>query len=254
MIKREFYLGREKMLSYLSEIAEKETPDKMTSIYLPPGLKDDEISRTLDTVSQDIDQEALVKIIENSREGACVFSGTSTLLVVPPFSIQEKVILQGYDMAGLVDILNSNLMIGMVLVRLGSFTLGVCQGEKILTSKVGTGLVHGRQRQGGSSSHRFEHRRDKQIETFLTRMCIHFNEHISPYIDSLDYAVYGGARTTVELFKKRCRFAERLEGKLLPPLFDMPDPRQYVLEAAIKRIWSSRVFEWTAETQLELEP
>jgi hypothetical protein len=247
MIKREFYLGREKMLSYLAEIAEKQISEEMTSIYLPPGLKDHEISRTLDTVNQDINRKELVKIIGNSNEGACVFSGIATVLVIPPFAIKEKVILQGYEMKGLVDILNSNLMIGIVLVRLGSFALGVCQGEKILTSKVGTGLVHGRQRQGGSSSHRFEHRRDKQIETFLTRMCNHFNEHISPYIDSLDYAVYGGARTTVELFKKRCRFAERLEGKLLPPLFDMPDPRQYVLEAAIKRIWSSRIIEWTAE-------
>jgi hypothetical protein len=39
-----------------------------------------------------------------------------------------------------------------------------------------------------------------------------------------------------------------LLGKLdtpgLPPLLDIPEPRQSVLEASIKRVWSSTIYEW----------
>jgi peptide subunit release factor 1 (eRF1) len=140
--------------------------------------------------------------------------------------------------------LEHDLMIALVLVRLGSYAIGVSRGEKLLTSKVGTGLVHGRHRQGGSSAHRFERHRDKQIETFLNRVCQHAREQLEPYVKSLDYIVYGGARETILLLQKYCPLLMKLETPVLPPLLDIPDPRQAVLETAIGRVWSSTVVEW----------
>lgn len=34
------------------------------------------------------------------------------------------------------------------------------------------------------------------------------------------------------------------EGEILPPLLDIPEPRQAVLEKAVRRVWSSSVIEW----------
>ena len=57
--------------------------------------------------------------------------------------------------------LHKEFILGLIIVRLGEYGVGVFQGENLLSSKVGTGLVHSRHRQGGSSSHRFERHRDK---------------------------------------------------------------------------------------------
>ena len=117
--------------------------------------------------------------------------------------------------------LEKEYVIALVLVRLGSYAVGVSSGEKLLVSKVGTGLVHGRHRQGGSSSHRFERHRDKQIETFLNRVCEHVQETIGPYVKQLDYIVYGGARDTIQLARKYCPMLQKLGTPELPALLDI---------------------------------
>jgi hypothetical protein len=110
---------------------------------------------------------------------------------------------------------------------------------------VGTGLVHARHRQGGSSAQRFRRHREKQIERFLIRVCEEVNNHITVNEGRLDYITYGGARTTVGLLKKRCPTLRRLEHRELPPLFDVADPRQAVLEAAARRVWACRILDWS---------
>ena len=129
-------------------------------------------------------------------------------------------------------------------MRLGAYAIGICDGENLVSSKVGTGLVHGRHRQGGSSAHRFERHRDKQIEYFLTRVCQHAREQLEPQAKALDYVVYGGAWTTILLLQKQCPFLGQFDEPTLPPLLDIPEPRQAVLETAVNRVWSSTVIEW----------
>jgi hypothetical protein len=141
-------------------------------------------------------------------------------------------------------LLEHDYSVAFILVRLGSYAIGVCRGEKLLSSKVGTGLVHGRHKKGGSSAHRFERHRDKQIEYFLTRVCQRSREQLEPYVKSIEYIVYGGARTTIQLLQKQCTFLGKLEIPNLPPQLDIPEPRQAVLKAAIGRVWTSAVYEW----------
>ena len=187
----------------------------------------------------------IAKIAGSSKTGAVVFrSPERTIAVLPSFPIMERQTSPFIEIQPLRSIIERDYRIALVLVRLGSYAVGVCEGEKLVSSKVGTGLVHGRHRQGGSSAHRFERHRDKQIEGFLTRVCARSREHIEPYVKSLDYVVYGGARTTIQLLRKQCLFIGRLETPALPPLYDIPEPRQAVLEDAIKRVWSSTVYEW----------
>jgi hypothetical protein len=238
-------LTRAKTLDYLKELAGV-PGGKAATFCLPPHLPPDETQGVckLGDIPPDIHPH-LVKLAAGSRTGCYVFwSAGQKCLVVPSFPTTEKQVTQSLDLAQIRSQLEKDLVIALVLVRLGSYAVGVSRGETLLTSKVGTGLVHGRHRQGGSSAHRFERHRDKQIEYFLTRVCQHTREQIEPYVKSLDYIVYGGARTTILLLRKQCPLLGNLETPELPPLLDIPEPRQAVLETAISRVWSSTVYEW----------
>ena len=240
--------NRARMLDFLEKLAVAPGED-LTTLYLPPRLPASELDNLLNEIPAQQDIPAgLSDIVNRSGIGAVVFwSALQKYLVIPPFPVSEKNIRHTLDIEPLRSVLSREYLVGLVLVRLGSYAIGVCHGEKLVSSKVGTGLVHGRHRQGGSSAHRFERHRDKQIEYFLTRVCQHAREQLEPYVKSLDYLVYGGAWTTILLLQKQCPLLGKLETPTLPPLLDIPEPRQAVLETALNRIWSSTVIEWVED-------
>lgn len=244
LVSRRFLLGRQKMLGFLDRL--EEAGDKAGSLYVPSGLPLPEVEGLLKRVpgTRPVPPE-LAEMVARSGTGAVIFWDSSQrYLICPPFPIAELYFAQGYDVAPLRALLKRDFTVALVLVRLGAYAVGVCQGERLVTSKVGTGLVHARHKQGGSSQHRFERHRDKQIESFLTRVCSHAREHLEPHARTLDYITYGGARTTILSLRKRCPFLQQFDNHILPPLLDIPDPRQAVLETAIARVWSSSVTEW----------
>ena len=167
-------------------------------------------------------------------------------MVLPPFPLREKVIFSDCSTEPLREVLANDFIIGLVLVHLGTYSVGVCKGDVLVSSKVGTGLVHGRTRKGGSSSRRFQRRRENQAREFLERVCGHVQEHLQPYEKTLDYLVYGGPHQTVLQLRKECPILKIFEPITLQTI-DVPALRQKVLEATVSRIWSSRVIEWTNE-------
>jgi hypothetical protein len=241
---KKYVLSRAKTLALLDYVAGSSDKSDLT-LYLPPHLSPPERDAYLNDIgaSPTVTIE-IEKIIDTSPNGIAVFRAEDQLrLVVPPLPIQEKVIFQSNETAPLRAMLEHEYIIGVVLVRLGSYGIGVCRGEKLVSSKVGTGLIHGRHRQGGSSSHRFERHRDKQIETFLIRVGDRIREQFEPFEKSLDYLVFGGARTTIDLCRKYCPWLKRIVRSTLPPVLDIQEPRLPILKATIGRIWSSTVYE-----------
>jgi len=245
LISRKRTFSREKMLELLVGLTAAPS-DNAQTLYLPTQLSPKVLEESINRLGESPELIAkLSKIAVRSKTGTVIFWSTrKKLLVIPPFPVLERHIVNSIAVEHLHKQLSHDYLIGMVLVRLGAYAIGVFQGEKRLSSKVGTGLVHSRHRQGGSSAHRFERHRDKQIEYFLTRVCQHVREQIEPYIKLLDYIVYGGARTTILLLQKQCPLLGNLETTALPPLLDIPEPRQTVLESAINHVWSSTVYEW----------
>src|SRR6202043_1450782 len=59
--------------------------------------------------------------------------------------------------------------VGVLLVRLGGYAVGVFAGSppRLVSSKTGSRLVHGRSAAGGWSQHRFARRRENQAATAL---------------------------------------------------------------------------------------
>src|SRR5882724_10215709 len=75
------------------------------------------------------------------------------------------------DVAGLIAAhAVTERTIGVLLVRLGGYAAGVFAGpdQRLIASKVGSRLVHGRSAAGGQSQRRFARRREKQATEALT--------------------------------------------------------------------------------------
>jgi len=234
------------MLEYLENLSAKPQGEEQFTLFIPPRLPLEKLTGMVNKVSASpaVSKE-IYDICTGSANGAVVFRDRpQTVLVVPPFPIRDSVMMSGFEPEHLKAMLSQDYVIGIVLIRLGSYGMGVCKGDKLITSKVGTGLVHSRHRQGGSSSHRFERHRDKQMEIFFNRVGGHVREQLEPYAKQMDYIIYGGAWETIQLFIKYCPFLAKLNKPVLPTLSDTPEPRQDVLQKAVGRIWSSTVYEW----------
>ena len=244
-VSRRFFLSRLKMIDFLTKL-EATNDATARSLYLPPGLSLPETEHLLEqAVSPQAIPANLAKMASASKTGASLFWGSSLkYLVLPPFPIAGKPAFQGYDVEPLRSLLKTDFRVALILVRLGAYAVGICKGENLVTSKVGTALVHARHKKGGSSQQRFQRHRGKQIESFLTRVCHHAQERFEPQARTVNYVVYGGAWTTILSLQKRCPFLGWFDDRILPPLLDIPEPRQAVLEAAVSRVWSSSIIEW----------
>lgn len=243
---RRYSLNRIKLRSFLEDLGKNEN-SPTASVYIPPGQPVAGISEILENTGINRYSDELPGIIEKSDTGGVVFAGGQKVYaVLPPFPVRNSVIFTDYTAAPLLELVDTDRKIGVVLVHLGSYAVGYCIGEEIMSSKVGAGLVHGRTKKGGSSQQRFQRRRQKQADEFLDRVCGRAVEYLSPAEKDLDYVVYGGPKQTVLQLKKRCRFLQSLEERELA-IIDVPEIRQPVLEEVLKRIWSSSIFEWREE-------
>ena len=239
-----YFLKREEMVRFLNKL---EAPDNTAkSLYIPSESLTERLSKEPDIPPQIADLAA------KSKTGVAIFWSISQgYAVVPPFPLTAAHSARGYDVKPLLALLEHDFRVGLVLVRLGSYAIGLCQGESLAASKVGTGLVHGRHKKGGSSQQRFQRHRDKQIESFLTRVCHHAREIIEPQAATVDYLAYGGAWTTILSLQKICPFLQQFDAHILPPLLDIGEPRQKILETAIGRVWSSSITEWRNERKAQ---
>jgi len=247
LISNQYYLRRDRMLEFL-DMLESTGDSAANTVYLPPGMTADTINGVLENTSGTATiPENLPDMAALSKTGGALFwGGARKCLVSPPFPLREQAVFTGFVVEPLRNLLRVDYNIGLVLVHLGAYAVGLYQGERLITSKVGTGLVHGRHKKGGSSQMRFQRRREKQADEFLDRVCRHAREHFESQAKLIDYMVYGGPRQTVMQLQKHCPFLGLFQDRVLT-ILDVPDPRREVLEKAVVRLWSSRITEWREE-------
>jgi hypothetical protein len=238
-----YRLSRPKLLQLLDEL--KASPVPMNTLCLTPGNKVLEIEGMLRTTLENEEIVDISKAIAASPTGAVLFwSEKYKYLVLPPFPMTEERAANVCEIEPLSGLLHREFTVALVLVRLGEYAIGVFKGEKLLSSKIGTGLVHARHRQGGSSSHRFERHREKQMETFFTRICVHVREQLEPYHREIEFVIYGGTKETLLDFRKQCHFLQGFDSRTLDLRLNVRVPKQATLENAITEAWSSQVYRW----------
>lgn len=119
-------------------------------------------------------------------------------------------------------------VIGVGLVRLGGYAAGIFEGKKLVASKCGSRLVHGRSAAGGSSQQRFARRRENQAKVALDAAVAAVARVLLPEVSRLDAIVLGGDRRAVETVFSDPQF-QSLRALIQQPFLDVPDPRHAVL-------------------------
>jgi Actinobacteria/chloroflexi VLRF1 release factor len=132
--------------------------------------------------------------------------------------------------------------VAVLLVRLGGYAAGVFTGPgaRLVASKVGSRLVHGRTAAGGTSQHRFARRREKQAREALEAAADCAAAVFSGYAGRLDALVLGGDKRAMSALRDDVR---------LRPYFDVavarfltvPDPRLAVLKDTPRQFRSIRI-------------
>ena len=164
--------------------------------------------------------------------------GASAEVVVPFGGLPVDSRRRPDRLAAVLDALHAHLAvprrIGIVLVRLGGYSIGVAVGGVVETSTTGARLVHGRNRKGGSSSGRFARRRDNQARVALDAAADAVARFLLPVADTLDAIVLGGDAAALDDLRADRRLAALL-ARAEPRVLDVPEPRRAVLDEAARR-------------------
>lgn len=198
----------------------------------------------------DVEPERLAKWLAGfaERHGSVAFEANLTLVRVtasdgavaecevpfPPLAIDDSAAY-----AGLVAHALTPRRIGVVLVRLGGYAVGVFEGATLVASKVGSRQVHGRSAAGGWSQQRFARRREGQVREALGDAADTVARVLLAAGD-LDAIVLGGDRRAVAAVMEDPRLA-RLQPLVQPRVIDVPDPRLRVLQDSPRLFRSVRI-------------
>lgn len=219
------------------------------TIYLnPQSLRQSQasLSKALEThireSSPTTEHYDVVRQVGESDTGVVLFWWDDrALAVVPPFPVEKETYSQRANTAPLVELLSRELLVGVVLLRLGRYAVGVFQGDRLVTSKSDSRYVKRRHRAGGSSQRRFERSRERLIRELFDKACQVTRDVFSPFENRIDYILMGGERHTLQGFTRRCTFLHRFGCVTLRRVLEVDQPGQKALEQIPYEVWKSRV-------------
>ena len=193
-----------------------------------------------------IERLAVVEALEESGSGdtgAVVFATDGRIVVVrPPIPLRNDIRAAGAHTDGLRSLLSSEPVIGVILLRLGRYAVGVLRGESLVATKTDSRYMKNRHRAGGQSQRRFQRSRERLIRELYDKTCEITRTVFSPHISEMEYIFLGGERGTLNGFVKRCPMIQReLESKLLARRLTVDQPNQKALKSISREVWKSGV-------------
>ena len=184
----------------------------------------------------------LVRQADKSETGLALFLGDGrAIAIAPPFPVSEDRLARGVETSRLVSLMGRDLLIGVVLLRLGRYAVGLLRGDDVIASKTGTRYVKSRHRAGGSSQRRFERSRERLIRELFDKTCDVVTGVFSASDSSIDHVLIGGEPHTIRGFVRRCRYMKELEQITLKRLLQVDRPGQRALNGIASEVWKSRV-------------
>jgi hypothetical protein len=129
---------------------------------------------------------------------------------------------------GLLEHLTARRRVGVLLVRLGGFAVGIFDDDRLIASKVDSRQVHGRASAGGWSQKRFARRREGQVraagdaaaDVAVRLLCSR----------PLDFVITGGERRAVAAVLADERLTA-IRPMVVDRFLTVPDPKKTVLDA-----------------------
>jgi hypothetical protein len=149
----------------------------------------------------------------------------------PPLRLPAETPADPAELASLVTAhAAADRIVGVLLVRLGGYAAGVFSGSppRLVSSKTGSRLVHGRSAAGGWSQQRFARRREKQAAGALGAAADTAVAVLGPYGKRLDAVVLGGDRRAMATVRADPRLRPVLDH-VVDRFLTVPDPRLAVL-------------------------
>jgi peptide subunit release factor 1 (eRF1) len=160
----------------------------------------------------------------------------------PPLSASAHGTHDGFHPAPLLAHVERPRTVGVVLARLGGHAVGIFEGRTLRASKVGSRLVHGRHRAGGSSANRFARRRGNQARSALNAAADTAVAILAEPARNgeLDAVVRGGDRRALEEVFADARLAG-VARLAVERILEVPEPRRKVLDATPDMFLATRV-------------
>ncbi|MFJ1764671.1 acVLRF1 family peptidyl-tRNA hydrolase [Amycolatopsis sp. NPDC088138] len=154
--------------------------------------------------------------------------GTTAIATVPfgPLTVPS--------LEGLVAHALAPRRIALLLVRLGSHSVGIAYDGRIEVSRTDRHLVHGRSAAGGWSQQRFARRREGQARHALQAAAADAAEVLVPRLSEVDAVVLGGDRRALDELRADRRLAP-LFARAEPRVLELGEPRRSILEEAAAR-------------------
>jgi len=173
-----------------------------------------------------------------ARHGTLTWAGSDSEVVVSaadgaraecavPFP--PLVVAPAAAFGGLVGHVERARRVGVLLVRKGGYAAGVFDGDRLVSSKVGSRHVQGRSAAGGSSQQRFARRRENQATQAYGAAAECAVRILVPEAGRLAALVLGGDHRAVEAVLADSRLA-RLAALPRGRFLTVPDPRLRVLQ------------------------
>ena len=233
-------------------LADPETASRYSaSLYLTPESCEAVLTDRREGIVRSEVQIDLAEIVETTKPGEtglCLFapspeqSEQGYLAIVPPFPIERDHEARGFDPEPLIELLERDRTVLVVLVRLGHYSIGLLEGDRVLASKSGTRHVKNRHRKGGSSQRRFERSRERLMREFFDKVCVEARRLLEGQQlagKMPQYVIYGGEAQTVRGFRERCEYLERLAASALARLLPVDRPGHKVMQAMGAQVYAS---------------
>jgi hypothetical protein len=132
-------------------------------------------------------------------------------------------------------------VVGVLLVSLGGYAVGVLEGEQLVASKVGTRFVKGRHRKGGSSANRFRRRREEQARAQIEEAAETARAVLGPRRGRIEFVALGGDRAAVGQVLAASPQLGWLADRAVARFFPVPRPRHDTLRKLPYDLYAAEV-------------
>ena len=226
----------------LDALAVESKFEDCSSLYLAPGGSTDPGALAVTGWASHVSELGEVVL-----RGGCglvgLRAGSRGLLIAPPFPVSETYLSTDWDDAPLKQILDASYTVGVVLVRLGRFSVAVFRGGELVEAKTDSRYVKGKHHAGGTSQLRYTRVREGQIRRLYDKVCEEVRGRLAPPAARLDYLVLGGERFTLNGLLKECPALAALQLITLKRRLNIRDPKRDTLPQVASMLTESRVWE-----------
>jgi hypothetical protein len=169
-------------------------------------------------------------------------AGDRMLVIAPPFPVLESGLYDTWNDEPLGELLDAERTIGVVLVRLGRYSVAVYRGADLESSKTDSRYVKGKHHAGGTSQLRYTRIREGQMRRLYIKVCESIRAQFEPVARELDHVVLGGEKFTLNGFLKVCPRLDEYKGITLKRRLNIRDPKRDTLDDLGSTLHESRVW------------